>query len=49
VGKDTLGSLHALARRRLEQILSTENSKEPHACEYDENELSAVKKLLSEL
>jgi hypothetical protein len=49
VGKDTLGSLHALARRRLEQILSTENSKEPHAREYDENELSAVKKLLSEL
>ncbi|KAJ0416678.1 hypothetical protein BJY00DRAFT_229888 [Aspergillus carlsbadensis] len=49
VGKDTLGSLHALARRKLEQTLSTENSKEPHLREYDENELSAVRKLLSEL
>ncbi|KAL2801892.1 hypothetical protein BJX63DRAFT_140542 [Aspergillus granulosus] len=49
VGKDTLFSLHALARRKLEQTLSRENSKQPHLREYDENELSAVKKLLGRL
>ncbi|KAL3463756.1 hypothetical protein BJX64DRAFT_256095 [Aspergillus heterothallicus] len=49
VGKDTLLSLHAMAKSKLEKILSTENSKQAHFREYDENELFAVRKLLSEL
>ncbi|KAL2837503.1 hypothetical protein BJY01DRAFT_220845 [Aspergillus pseudoustus] len=48
-GKETLLSLHALARRKLEQTLSAENSRQAHLRQYDESELSMVENLLSGL
>ncbi|KAL4886378.1 hypothetical protein BJY04DRAFT_101976 [Aspergillus karnatakaensis] len=46
VEKETLKHLHALARKKLEEVLKTQYSLEPHLRNYEENELVAAKALL---
>ncbi|KAL4778748.1 hypothetical protein BJX76DRAFT_362433 [Aspergillus varians] len=48
VGKESLRRIHALAKEKLNSILTAQYLLEPHLREYEENELAAVKELLND-
>ncbi|KAL4993675.1 hypothetical protein BDV10DRAFT_178636 [Aspergillus recurvatus] len=47
LGQESFKRLHVLATEKLSDILTTQYSLAPHLREYEENELAAVKELLS--